>query len=440
MSTIQFTSLASQKLIKRDEDLTPQFLQLADNVYTAVNYSVSCVSMIETENGIIIIDAGQDPADCYAINDEFRKITQKPLLAVIYTHGHPDHTMGTPAFLPNGNNDDKKVQIWARDNFNAENRQFAMLAQIFQARGSRQGGFLLPKELRINNGIAPVRFPKAGGFNAKAEMVRPTNTFSEDIHILNIDGVELELHKATGETADQIFVWYKDKQVLFSGDNLYRSFPNLYAVRGSGYRDVREWIESINKMINLNPQKIVLGHTLPCTSQEESMQVMTDIRDAIKFVYDKTIEGMNNGLTMDEIGEYVQLPTELANKDYLGEYYGNVAWSAKAIFAGHLGWFDGNARTLMPLKLVDEAQRMADLVGGKDALLEKAKEALAKNTLEDAKWAAQLSDYCLYLGMPAENIKADALDIMAEQQLTATGRNYIFTQAIQLRNKAQSNK
>ncbi len=423
-------SKATQLLIKRGEDLTARIVKIADNVYTSVNHSVSTISMIEGENAIVIVDAGFDVDDCKMAFDEFRKITQKPVAAIVYTHGHPDHTMGTPAFLESGNNEDGKVQIWARDNFNAENKQFAMLGPIFAMRGARQGGFKLPVEKRINNGIAPIRFPKSGGFNAHAKAVAPTHTFSEDKVVLKIDSIELELHAAPGETADQLFVWYKDKEVLFCGDNMYRSFPNLYAVRGTGYRDVRVWINSIENMMTLNPKAIVLGHTLPVLSREEGAEFMKNFRDAIKFVYDKSIEGMNKGLTLREIGEYVVLPPHLAELDYLTEFYGNVAWSAKNIFTGHLGWFDGNSTNLMPLTLLEEAERMAEMAGGKEALLERAKKALADN---DAKWAAQLADYCLTLGLDAKSVKADAIEILAEQQITATGRNYMYTQVEELR-------
>ncbi len=422
-------SHASQLLLERGKYLEPTMVQLSDNVHVSVNQTVSCVSMIEGENAIVIIDAGFDVGDCEVIMEEFRKITSKPVAAIIYTHGHPDHTMGTPAFLENGNNDDGKVQIWARDNFNSENKQFMMLAPIFGARGARQGGFKLPPEKRINNGIAPVRFPKTG-FNAKAKPVPPTHTFSEDKIVIKIDTIELELYSAPGETSDQLYVWYPAKEILFSGDNMYRSFPNLYAVRGAGYRDVSLWIKAIENMMALNPQKICLGHTLPLETNADCMEFMKNYHEAIKFVYDKSIEGMNMGLGIQELAEYVKLPEHLAKLDYLLEFYGNVAWSVKAIFVGHLGWFDGNSTNLMPLTCLEEAERMAEMAGGKDALFAKAEKALKDN---DAKWAAKLADYCIVLGMPAKALKADAIEILAEQQLTATGRNYMFTQAQELR-------
>ncbi len=428
MSTL---TKAEELLTQRGKALQPTMVQMADNVHTSVNYTVSTVSMIEGENGIIIIDAGQDIADCEPIMEEFRKITSKPLLAIIYTHGHPDHTMGTPAFLPNGNNDDNKVQIWARDNFNAENKQFKDLVPIFGIRGSRQGGFRLPKEKRINNGIAPVRFPKSGSFAADKKAIPPTHTFSENKKVIKIDNIELELYAAPGETADQLYVIYKDKNILFSGDNMYRSFPNLYAVRGTAYRDIKQWINSLEAMIAHKPEKVVLGHTMPLMNRNESETFMKDFHEAVSYVYNTSIEGINKGLTIDELGEYVKLPKHLADKEYLTEFYGNVAWSAKAIFVGNLGWFDGNARKLMPLTLIEEAEKMAKLAGGKDKLLENCKNAFEA---KDYKWAAQLADYCKLLDLDVINILADSIEALAREQVTATGRNYMFTYAQELRN------
>ncbi len=435
-------SEASKLLTERGKGLERTIVKMSNSVYAALNYTVSAVTFIVGKNGIVLVDAGQIIADCEDALKDFRTQTKinKPIVGIIYTHGHPDHTMGTPAFLKNGNNDNKSVEIWARDNFNAENKQFAMLNPIFGERGSRQGGFLLPAEKRINNGIAPVRYPREGAFNSEAKPVLPTKTFAGAKQVVKIDDVELELYAAPGETEDQLFIWYPKEKILFSGDNMYRSFPNLYAIRGAGYRDVRSWINSIEDMMKFSPNGIVLGHNLPVQGAKESKEFMKNYHDAIKYVYDECIKGMNAGLTADELAESIKLPANLAKLDYLQEFYGNVEWSVKAIFVGHLGWFDGNARKLMPLTLKEEAENMAKLVGGNDALLKKAQQALKEN---NPKWAAQLADYCLTLDvqaitLPAKEVKIEALEILAETLKTATGRNYMFTQAQALRESLKS--
>ena len=49
-------------------------------------------------------------------------------------------------------------------------------------------------------------------------------------------GIDLVLYHAPGETNDQIIVHWPEQDVLCPADNIYRAFPNLYAVRGTAAR------------------------------------------------------------------------------------------------------------------------------------------------------------------------------------------------------------
>ena len=308
-------------------------------------------------------------------------------------------------------------------------------------RGARQGGFKLPPEQRINNGVARAYYPNRGGevFSGGGDQkVEPTHTFSEPRKQIEIAGVKIDLVAVEGETADALYVWLPEQKVLFSGDNFYKSWPNAYAIRGTPYRAIRSWAQANDIMSKEGAEVLVPGHTRPIIGKDEVHQALTDYRDAIRFVFDKTIEGINQGMTPDMLVGYVKLPAELAEKDYLREYYGNVEWAVRAIFDGYLGWFDGNPSNLFPLPPEQEAQRMAKLAGGEAALLELAKQALADG---DAQWSAQLCDHLLALDRQAREpklIKADALTALAEKLLTATGRNYYLTYAQELRAAADA--
>jgi uncharacterized sulfatase len=98
--------------------------------------------------------------------------------------------------------------------------------------GARQGGFLLDSEQRIKNGVAQVYYSQRGGeaFGAAAE---PTDYFTGDRQRGVVAGVELELIAATGQTYAQLHVWHERESNLFSGENFYKSWPNLYAIRGT---------------------------------------------------------------------------------------------------------------------------------------------------------------------------------------------------------------
>jgi uncharacterized sulfatase len=264
----------------------------------------------------------------------------------------------------------------------------------------------------------------------------PTHTFSEDRIKVEIAGIKLELVKAPGETDDQLYVWYPDQRTLFAGDNFYQSWPNIYPLRGTARRSTRDWIGSIDSMVKENPLHVVGGHTAPILN--DAIEVLTNYRDAIQYVYDKTIEGASNFMTPDELVEYAALPEKYTKLDYLGDYYGSVEGTIRDIYAQDLGWFDGDPLSLHQESPLKQSQRMADLVGGVDALWKKANEAM---TADDALGAAQLVQHVIRLkpkDKQAKLLMADALAIVGEQTFNAPMRNYTISSSNRYRKEANA--
>ncbi|MDF1743843.1 MAG: alkyl/aryl-sulfatase [Gimesia sp.] len=430
MVLAQDDSLATKQLRKQSEQFEKQIIQIADNVYTSVGQSVSNSSIIIGDEGLVVIDTGMTIDAAQKIVAEFRNITDKPVKAIIFTHSHGDHTGGAAAFFGK-----ERPQIWAHVNFGGEAKPLLAAGLSYQrVRGARQAGFKLPADQRINNGVAPVRYPKRGGsaFEAGGDST-PTHFLKGERQKIKIAGIDLELVSAPGETNDQLYVWYPKQGVLFAGDNFYRSFPNLYAIRGTPQRSVRLWGESLAKLAKEDAVALVGGHTKPVIGRDKVKQVLGDYRDAVQFIHDKTVEGMNQGLTPDQLVKYVRLPNHLANKDYLQPFYGHPEWGVRSVFSGYLGWFDGNPTNLFRLPPKAEAERMAKLAGGNAKLLAAAKTAL---TSDDNQWAAQLVDHLLALDPhdeQAREIKAEALTKLARKMVNATARNYYLTVARELR-------
>lgn len=123
--------------------------------------------------------------------------------------------------------------------------------------------------------------------------------------ILYIDGVELHLIAAPGETDDQQYVWLPKERIVCCGDNYYASWPNLSALRGGKYRDIAQWIDSLAILISLHAIHLVPGHGEILMGADTVKNVITTYHDAIQWVFEKTLQGINKGFTPDELVESI---------------------------------------------------------------------------------------------------------------------------------------
>ncbi|MEH6579675.1 MAG: alkyl/aryl-sulfatase [Amphritea sp.] len=415
------------KLKQHNEQFTKGIQQLADGVYIAVGYAASNVAVIETDAGLVVVDTTESTSAAEAIMAELRKITQSPVTTIIYTHGHRDHVGGAAVFAA-----DYAPQIIARANLKNELAAGAGRSNpdvLLRKRAARQFGIPLQVGTeRINLGIGPADRPIEGmgqGYLA------PTQTFSDEKLTLSIGGREIQLIAAPGETADQLMVWLPEEKILCVADNFYHSFPNLYAIRGTSYRDFEIWAATLDKMLHFDARLMLTGHGQPVSGADQIRQRLTDYRDAIQYIVEKSVEGMNKGLMPDQLVEYVRLPEHLSSKPYLQEFYGTVEWSVRAFFAGKIGWFDGNPSHLFPFSEQLQAERFAALIG-EEKLLQTLHQAMED---EDYQWALHLSDSLSHIGRAEEilPVRIEALKMIADQQMNATARNYYLTCALELK-------
>ena len=310
----------------------------------------------------------------------------------------------------------------------------------------------LPASERIHNGVAPPVYPNQKDTEQAKEKVAkkgsdpyaPALTVKDLTHPISLQessievaGIKLDLLRAGGETNDHLLVYYPAKEVLFSGDLIYRSFPNLYSIRGTKYRDVNKWIASLNTMLGKNAKTLVMGHTRPFEGQQQVQQALTNYRDAVSHIFSKTIEGMNKGLTPDQLVEYAKLPEHLAKDSNLAPLYGNPDWSIRGIYDGYLGWFDGNPTNLDPLPPTQEAQKYLTLMGGAAKVAQATQQAIAD---KEYRWALQLSDKLLAVdshNQQYKSLKAEALILLADNTLNTLARNYYKTYAAELQQGKQ---
>ena len=355
---------ATPELLAHSLEFDQQIYQVTDNVYSAVGFGLANSIMIEGKDGLIIVDTMESMEQAKAVLAGFRQISDKPIKALIYTHNHVDHIMGAQTMAGSDN-----PEIYAHKTLDSHvQRLVNKMRPIIGTRSMRMFGNYLDDKGLVNSGIGPFL---GIGQDTTTGYLSPTQTFSDQMDIL-VAGVKIRLIHAPGETDDQINVILPDQNLLICGDNFYRSFPNLYTIRGTAFRSLENWYKSVDMIREIRPEYLVPCHGRPLSGGEKLLAVLTDYRDAIQYVHDQGIRGINMGMTPDELVAFVRLPQHLAASPYLQEFYGAVSWSLRSLFSGNLGWFSGDAADLNPLSKSQEAALLADLAGGKKNLLSKA--------------------------------------------------------------------
>ncbi len=400
--------------------------KVGDNIFVAIGYGIANSIMIEGNDGVIIVDTMTTMEEAAQVLAEFRKITPKPVKAIIYTHSHPDHVFGAEVFVAAGD----RPEIYAHETTeNNVKRLFSETGPIIGSRSLRMyGSFLAPGQV-LNVGIGPFVGMKK---DSKLGFVRPTKTFSETLDA-EAAGIPFKLIFAPGETDDQIVVWLPKQKALIPADDFYWAFPNLYTIRGTTFRSLKQWYQSLEKMRDLNPEYLVPCHTRPIVGAKKIQEVLTNYRDAIQYVHDQSIRGINAGLTPDELAEQIKLPAHLAEAPYLQPFYGKVSWSVRSMFTGSLGWFNGDAATLQPLTRKEEARLAARLAGGEKELARHAKELLKEKEFQAA---LELAGHLIQLNpgnAEAKDIRVKALSALGEREENPNARHYYLTEAREIR-------
>lgn len=398
---------------------TKRRTQVGERIYHYAGWGHSNATAVVGDTSVILIDALDSPDELRDLLADLAEITTKPVRTLIYTHGHPDHRGGAGVVR------DTVEEVICFAPSTTPLPGYDKLQDVLGRRGRYQHGYGLSDDDAICQGIGP-REGKERGL-ATYDFVSPTTVYHCNPSTeegkrgieRTIDGVTLQFIPMPGETDDGLAVWFPHERVLVSGDIYYACWPNLYAIRGTQYRDIATWVASLDRLLALEPEFLLPGHMQALEGASLIQQQVGNFRDAVKWVLDSTLDAMNRGLTLEETLQEVTLPERFAADPHLQEFYGTVAWSVASIYTGYLGWFDGAPEHLMP---VPQTERSAELVAliGADKLDARIDELMVQGSYQMALELLSLG------GLSDRGRRVACLEGRARQMTSANARHYLL--------------
>ncbi|MBA3623361.1 MAG: MBL fold metallo-hydrolase [Methylibium sp.] len=204
---------------------------------------ISNAGFVVTDDGVVVIDALGSPTLANELIAEIRRVTAQPIRHVIVTHYHADHIYGLQAFKAAG-------------------------ASVVAHAAGREYLTSDTAHRRLEAGRQDM-FP---WIDETTRLVPADRWLDTDSTRLQVGSTEFQIHRVgPAHTAEDLVIHVPAADVLFAGDLVFRG-----RIPFVGQADSRRWIESLNRLIALEPRIMIPGHGPAATEPAVDLALTRD--------------------------------------------------------------------------------------------------------------------------------------------------------------------
>jgi len=236
------------------------------------------------------------------------------------------------------------------------------------------------------------------------------------------------------DSEDSLTVWIPELEVVYN-NFLWPSLFNFYTLRGDVFRDPSSWRNGLRVIRDLGPKYLVNIHALPVIGKDDVQHSLELYMDAISYMIDQTLRGINKGLSPDGLKEFVRLPAVLADFPNNAEIYSEFFYFPLHLYHHVFGWFDGDTASVHRMPLAEEAARIVKGFGGAATVWRQYHEAM---TSGDLVWASRLIGWLRAIEPDRgeyRRAQAETLRQIAYRAPNTIARHFCLTQALELEEK-----
>lgn len=385
-----------------------QLVRVNDHLW--VSRDVSDSILVTTPAGDVVVNTGM-PGNGGRHRERFDTVSTASLKYIIITQCHGDHFGGAEALR------EPVTQVITQERFPELREGWRILHDFYTRRSAKLWGPVLGERADVKD---------------KIEEVTPDITF-RDTYTIELGGRHFELLAAPGgESEDGVVVWLPPERIAVTGNlfgPVFGTMPNLYTIRGDRIRSALRFVESLDSVAALDPETIVTGHEV-INGADEIRAALDRVREAVQYVHQYTIDGMNAGTDVRTLMREIRLPQALR----IGQAHGKFSWCVRAIWEEYAGWFHYDSTTsLYGVPASSVAGNLVKLAGGADALASRAEHHLAqKRPLH----ALHLLDIALHA--EPDNPAGLQAKIAAHQQLLELSGGENFSEVMWLKSEIKA--
>jgi glyoxylase-like metal-dependent hydrolase (beta-lactamase superfamily II) len=331
----------------------PAAVAVADGIWLSPGLSNSY--LVVTPEGRVVINTGMGFESGHH-RRLYDAIDRGPVRYILLTQGHVDHVGGVDTFR-----EPETVLVAQANNpiCQADDERI----HRFRVRRSQPywGPAIAAADAFIRSEPADAAIP--------AQSTPTPDVLFDDRYTFELGGTRFEcISTPGGETIDSTVVWLPERRIAFVGNvfsALFGHFPNLVTLRADRLRFPLPFVDAVQTVIDLEPEVLCTGHFEPITGRDTIRTELVRIRDAVQYVNDATVAGMNAGTDVFTLMREIRLPDELA----VGEGYGRVSWGVRSIWEGYAGWFHARSTTELYAEPADSVwSEVVTMAGGPDSI------------------------------------------------------------------------